>query len=277
NDGLEIMLTGRPVRGDFSWTPTITWAKNNNKILELSDDLELQQQTIMTSGAASIVAVKGGTTGDIWGAGLVRNEEGKVIYNANTGHSLRSEQKYIGNAYPSWKAGFHNEFRYKNISLNALVDGNDSGIINAQTSHTSTAQGKPKLTSKGRGEGFIIRDGVVQNEDGTYSPNTKQVPVQSYYSDYYRRANIETNSLDASYLKLREVRIDYTFPQSIAERTKLSQLSVGLYGRDLLLISNFPIFDPETASLNGATIMPGVEMGQLPTPRTFGFNLNLSL
>lgn len=277
NDGLEIMLTGRPVRGDFSWTPTITWAKNNNKILELSDDLELQQQTIMTSGTASIVAVKGGTTGDIWGAGLVRNEEGKVIYNANTGHSLRSEQKYIGNAYPSWKAGFHNEFRYKNISLNALVDGQYGGIIYSQTHHKMTEQGKLKHTLKGRDEGFIIGDGVVQNEDGTYSPNTKQVPVQSYYSDYYRRANIETNSLDASYLKLREVRIDYTFPQSIAERMKLSQLSVGLYGRDLLLISNFPIFDPETASLNGATIMPGVEMGQLPTPRTFGFNLNLSL
>src|SRR5690606_9954097 len=34
NNGVEIMLTGRPIRGDFSWTPTITWAKNNNKILE---------------------------------------------------------------------------------------------------------------------------------------------------------------------------------------------------------------------------------------------------
>jgi TonB-linked SusC/RagA family outer membrane protein len=277
NDGIEIMLTGRPVRGNFSWSPTVTWAKNNNKILELSKDIELQQQIIMTSGTASIIAVKGGTTGDIWGAGLVRNVEGQVIFDASTGHSVRSEQKYIGNAYPAWRGGFHNEFRYKNIALNVLVDGQYGGIIYSQTHHKMTEQGKLKHTLKGRDEGYIIGDGVVQNADGTYSPNTKQVATQSYYADYYRRANIETNSLDASYLKLREVRLEYTFPRDITERMKLSQLSLALYGRDLLLISKFPIFDPETASLNGATIMPGVEMGQLPTPRTFGFNLNLTL
>lgn len=277
NEGIEIMLTGRPFRGDFSWTPTITWAKNDNRILELSSDVELEQQVIMTSGTASIIAVKGGTTGDIWGAGLVRNEEGQVVFDANTGHSVRSEQKYIGNAYPAWRGGFHNEFRYKNFMLNALVDGQYGGIIYSQTHHKMSEQGKLKHTLKGRDEGYIIGDGVVQNPDGSYSPNTTQVPVNSFYSDYYRRANIETNSLDASYLKLRELRLEYAFPQHIAQRMKLSRLAVALYGRDLLLISKFPIFDPETASLNGATIMPGVEMGQLPTPRTFGFNLNLTL
>lgn len=277
NDGVEIMLTGHPVRGDFSWTPTITWAKNNNKILELSDEIDAQQQIIMTSGTASIVAVEGGTTGDIWGAGLVRNEDGQVIFDASSGHSLRSEQKYIGNAYPAWRGGFHNEFRYKNFMLSALVDGQYGGIVYSQTHHKMSEQGKLKHTLPGRDEGYIIGDGVVQNADGSYSPNTTQVPVQSYYGDYYRRANIETNSLDASYLKLREVRFEYTFPREITERMRLSRLSVALYGRDLLLVSKFPIFDPETAALNGATIMPGVEMGQLPTPRTFGFNLNLTL
>ena len=38
-----------------------------------------------------------------------------------------------------------------------------------------------------------------------------------------------------------------------------------------------PMFDPETAALNGSTILPGVEMGQLPTPRTWGANLTLKL
>jgi hypothetical protein len=161
--------------------------------------------------------------------------------------------------------------------LSVLVDGQYGGIIYSQTHHKMSEQGKLKHTLPGRDEGYIIGDGVVQNADGSYSPNTKQVPVQSYYADYYRRANIETNSLDASYLKLRELRFEYTLPREITERMRLSGLSVALYGRDLLLFSKFPIFDPETAALNGATIMPGVEMGQLPTPRTFGFNLNLTL
>ena len=277
NEGIELMLTGRPFRGNFKWTPTVTWSKNYNKILELSKDIELAQQTIMTSGSASIIAVKGGTTGDIWGAGLVRNEDGQVIFNANTGHALRSPVKYIGNAYPSWRGGFQNEFNYKNLTLNILVDGQYGGIIYSQTHHKMTEQGKLRHTLKGRDEGYIIGDGVVENTDGSFSPNTKQVAVQSYYSDYYRRANVETNSLDASYLKLREVRFQYAFPTTLASKMKLSQLSLALYGRDLFMISKFPIFDPETASLNGAEIMPGVEMGQLPSMRTFGFSLNVTL
>src|SRR5690606_18940995 len=172
--------------------------------------------------------------------------------------------------------GFHNEFRYKNYMLSALVDGQYGGIVYSQTHHKMSEQGKLLHTLKGRDEGYVIGEGVVENADGSYSPNTTKVAVNSYYSDYYRRANIETNSLDASYLKLREVRLQYTFPREVTERLRLNGLSVALYGRDLLLISKFPIFDPETAALNGSSIMPGVEMGQLPTPRTFGFNLNLT-
>jgi hypothetical protein len=58
---------------------------------------------------------------------------------------------------------------------------------------------------------------------------------------------------------------------------KVSNASVAVYGRDLAVISDFPIFDPETASLNGSTVVPGVEMGQMPTPRTWGLNLRLQL
>jgi hypothetical protein len=41
------------------------------------------------------------------------------------------------------------------------------------------------------------------------------------------------------------------------------------------MITDFPVFDPETASLNGDTILPGAEIGQLPSTRTIGINLNL--
>ena len=58
-------------------------------------------------------------------------------------------------------------------------------------------------------------------------------------------------------------------------KLKIQQASIGLYGRDLAMITDFPIFDPETASLNGDTILPGAEIGQLPSTRTIGVNLNI--
>lgn len=128
----------------------------------------------------------------------------------------------------------------------------------------------------GRKEGYIIGEGVVDNGDGTYSPNTTQVSPAQYYRRYYRRANVESNSFDASYLKLREMRLEYNLPRSLLSKLKaLNGASIALYGRDLAMVTGFPMFDPETAALNGSTILPGVEIGQMPTPRTYGMNVTL--
>lgn len=277
NRGIEVLLSGSPVfTENFTWNSTVTWARNENKILTLSDDLESAQQIIATSGTASIIATEGGTTGDIWGFGLVRNETGEVVFDANTGLALRpSDIQKIGNAYPLWRGGFQNEFSYKNLRLSVLLDGQYGGIVYSQTHHKMSEQGKLGHTLHGRETGTVIGEGVVRNSDGSYSPNTTPVAINTWYGDYYRRANIETNSFDASYLKLREVRFEYNIPRKVIDRWGLIGASVALFGRDLAMISDFPIFDPETASLNGATIIPGVEMGQMPTPRTWGMNLSV--
>lgn len=281
NRGVEVMLSGKPFASqNFTWTSTLTWSKNQNRILELSKDALNAQQVIAQSGAgaASIVATVGGTTGDLWGYGLVRNKNGDVIFDQKTGLALRpDDMRKIGNAYADWRGGFQNEFRYKDFTVSVLIDGQYGGIVYSQTHHKMTEQGKLQHTLAGREEGGVIGKGVVQNVDGSFSPNTTRVPVNTWYGDYYRRANVETNSFDASYLKLREARIEYRLPKSLIKRLNISGATVALYGRDLAMISKFPVFDPETAALNGASIMPGVEMGQLPSTRTFGLNLRLQL
>lgn len=280
NKGWELSLTASPVRNtDFQWNSTVTWAKNYNKILELTEGVESPQQIIASSGsgAAEIIATVGGSTGDLWGYGLVRNEQGQVIYDAGTGLPIRPQDKVkIGNAFADWRGGFHNEFRYKNVSISALIDGQYGGIVYSQTHHKMTEQGKLKHTLRGRETGKIVGDGVVQLTDGSFAPNTKEVNINTYYGDYYRRANVETNSFDASYLKLREVRLEFAFPHTLVTKWGMNSASIAFFGRDLFMITDFPMYDPETAALNGASIMPGVEMGQMPSTKTFGMNLKVN-
>ncbi|GGG14556.1 SusC/RagA family TonB-linked outer membrane protein [Pontibacter amylolyticus] len=278
NQGIELALNATPVDlGDLKWKSTVTWSRNRNKVLELAEGLT-DQQVIGVGGNASIIAKVGGTSGDIYGFGFLRAPDGQIIYNSNGLPARPTEIQYFGNAYADWKGGFLNEVTYKNFRFNVLLDGQYGGLIYSQTHHKMSEQGKLEHTLRGREDGFIVGDGVVQNGDGTFSPNTKQVSLPDYYADYYRRANVESNSFDASYLKLREVRLEYTLPKQFLSRTKVLQgASLALYGRDLAMITKFPIFDPETAALNGSTILPGVEMGQLPTPRTWGMNLTLKL
>lgn len=279
NQGVELFLSGIPIKNEyFTWTSTATWAKNNNKIISLSENIGSEEQIIATSGTATLLAKEGGSTGDIWGFGLVRNEAGQVIFDKETGLALRpTDITKIGNAYADWRAGWINEFKYKSWRVSATLDGQYGGIVYSQSHHKMTEQGKLKHTLLGRETGTVVGEGVVLNADGTYSPNTTPVAINTWYADFYRRANIETNSLDASYIKLRELRVEFNLPRSITTKLKVSNASIALYGRDLAMLSDFPIFDPETASLNGATVVPGVEMGQMPTPRTWGVNLRLQL
>ncbi|MBD2716498.1 SusC/RagA family TonB-linked outer membrane protein [Hymenobacter sp. BT646] len=276
NRGVEVVLNARPIDNNaFKWKTTGTWARNRNKVLSLAEGLT-DQQVIGTGGTATILATVGGTTGDIYGFGFDYSPDGQIIYNKDGLPVQPAAIKYIGRAYADWKGGLLNEFSYKNFRVSVLFDGQYGGIVYSQTHHKMSEQGKLKSTLPGREEGFIIGDGVVRNADGTFSPNTTKVIPAAYYAEYYRRANIESNSFDASYIKLREARLEFNLPTALLARTKaLTGATIGLYGRDLAMWTKFPMFDPETAALNGGTILPGVEIGQLPSTRTMGVNLTL--
>lgn len=275
NQGIEVVLNATPVKTkNFSWNTILTWSKNQNRVLELAEGMD-GKQDIGYGGNATIQARVGGTTGDIYGFGFMRSPDGQVIYNSNGLPARPAEIQYIGTAYADWKGGIRNEFTYKAFRFSFLFDGQLGGTIYSQTHHKMSEQGKLKHTLRGREENFIIGEGVIENPDKSYSPNTRKVLPVDFYADYYRRANVESNSFDASFIKLREARLEYTLPKRVLGKTLFKQVTVALYGRDLLMITSFPIFDPETAALNGSTILPGVEMGQLPSSRTFGANITI--
>lgn len=299
NRGYEIELTTTPVQNrNFRWNSTITWSKNENRILSLAEGAD-ENQLIGNIGDVSIIGKVGGTTGDLWGYKLVRNDQGKVVIDANGLPERGAEIEYVGSVYPAWKAGWYNEFTYKGFKLSILIDGQKGGQIYSQSHHKMSEQGKLAHTLNGRLPGtpyymaandpriaaakltpldgvYMIAPGVIRNTDGSFSPNKKVVTIESYYKEYYRMANVETNTFDASYLKLREVRFEYSLPKKMLSKTFLTKASFALYGRNLLCLSDFPLFDPESVALNGSTITPGIETGSLPTSRSFGLNVNLS-
>jgi len=301
NRGYELTVNGTPlIAKNFKWNMGLTWSKNENQILELAKGMD-ENQLLSSIGSVSIIGSVGGTTGDLWGYKLVRNPKGEVIIASNGLPVQAPVIEYVGSAYPSWKAGMSNEFQYKNFRLSIQFDGQFGGIVYSQAHHKMTQQGKLGFTLNGRLPGtefyiekddpriladaalskknlggyYMVAPGVVDAGNGTYAPNSKLVTVEAYYSEKYRINNVETNSFDASYLKLREVRFEYSLPKSVLAKTPFEKASLAVYGRNLMMITSFPMFDPEAAALNGGTITPGVETGQLPTTRTVGLNLTL--
>ena len=279
NRGIELQLDGTPVKTkNFTWNSTFTWAKNYNKVLSLAAGLTDGQTIAYTGGTnCALIAKVGGSIGDIYGYKLKRAPDGQVVW--KDGITARTtEFEYVGNAYPAWKAGFSNEFSYKNFRVSILFDGQWGGIVYSQTHHKMTEHGTLKHTLKYReNPNFeVVGEGVMLDERGQYVPNNVPISVSKYYADYWRRANVETNSFDASFLKLREARIEYTIPSAGLNKIGIERMTLALYGRNLAMwTKDFPVYDPEVATLNNGTIVPGSEMGQLPSTRTMGFNLTL--
>ncbi|RXG31897.1 SusC/RagA family TonB-linked outer membrane protein [Leeuwenhoekiella marinoflava] len=277
NRGVELTLTGKIIEAPkFKWSSTLTFSRNWNKVMELADGIDGQQE-IGSGGNATLLAKVGGTTTAIYGYGFVRSPEGEIVYDNGGLPAYPDEIQYIGDASPDWKAGLYNSFKLGPVTLNVMLDGQYGGIIYSQSHHKLTQQGKLRSTFMGREEGVIVGDGVVLNDDGTYSPNTTEAITPDWYNRYYRRANVESNSFDASFLKLREVSLQYAFPKRLLGNSGITALNVSVFGRNLATVSDFPIYDPETAALNGDTILPGIEMGQMPSPATYGFNLKVNL
>jgi hypothetical protein len=139
------------------------------------------------------------------------------------------------------------------------------------------AGGKLKATIPGREEGGILGIGVKDDGTGKYVPNDVVVQaVSTYYAAHYDRANTEANIFDASYIKLRETRLDYTIKLKALDRIGIRGLTAGVYGRNLFVISNWPAFDPENSTLDNGLIIQGFEVGQLPGTRTMGANIKVS-
>ena len=304
NKGAELVVKGTPIKTkSWEWNTTLSWSLNRNKIESLAENAD-ERQIIgsYVSGNVYLIGTVGGTTGDLWGYKLKRNPEGQVII-ASTGLPDRpSEIEYVGCALPKWKGAFNTSLRYKNLKLSMQWDGQVGGITYSQSHHKMCEQGHIDETLNGRLPGtdlylditdpnilslfeqqkitpvegvYTIAPGVVDNGDGTYTPNTKIVTLEAYYKEYYRIGNVETNSFKNSYLKLRELRLDYTLPKKWLAKTFIESATVGLYGRNLLCITNYPMFDPETASLDGNSFVTGVEVGTLPTARSYGLNVKI--
>lgn len=299
NYGAEAVFSVTPIQQlnrRFSWDVNVNFGVNRSEVKELAEGIE-NFIIGFGPGGNTVEARVGGRMGDLYGRVFKRVEDpgsafdGEIIYDANGLPMITEDVRKIGNYNPDWMAGVHNSFRLGDFSLDVLFDYRKGGRIYSYTLATGSEGGILEHTLPGR-PGFggiqytdsqgntredgIIGEGVQQNADGTFSQNDIVVDVRSFYTNYYRRNNIESNSFDATYLKLREVKLGYRIPRKFfGANTAVRNIKISAVARNLALWTDVPNIDPESFAMNGGTLVPGFEVTQLPSTRSFGFNVNL--
>lgn len=282
NYGFEAIANFVPVLTDnFKWSSTFNFATNKSEVTDLGDDIQF---TLTESNGAFIQAREGGSISAIYGRGFQRVEDenseyfGQMIIN-NQGIPERTDDLvYQGDYAPDFTLGMQNTFKYKNIDLGFLIDTRQGGIVVSRTKTIGSTSGQLQETLVGRETG-IVAEGVVNTgtaESPVYAPNTVNVDARTFNNRYYERDNVEAAKYDASYTKLREVSLGYSFPQKMIQQLPISNARISVTGRNLILWTDNPHFDPETVGVSGGTLQPGIENMSYPSSRSFTFNLQVN-
>ncbi len=278
NKGIEVMFKFSPVKmKDFEWNVSLTGASNQNTVIELYQDVSYYRLT-NAPFKVEVGAFKGEKYGVIMGTDYVYDANGNKVVGANGLYTSTSGNVPLGSAYPKLTGGMLNTFRYKNLDLSILFDGQTGGkyfstsyMWGMYSGMLAETAGLNELGNELRSDpaagGGVLVTGV--HADGT--PNTTRVDAETWAGSMYSGPAAQ-NVFKSDFIKLREITIGYTIP---LKKSKINSLKVSAYGRNLALWGpDTKHFDPESATTSSGNIQ-GIEGGALPSVATFGFNIGI--
>ena len=299
NQGVELATTFVPVKtkSGFSWSIGFNFAKNYNIVKDLYKDPSGNTVNSLTLsndgfGVMSIEAIPGKAYGQIVTTDFVYDKNGNKIVDQTGNYVKTSTTKPIGSILPDFTGGISTTLSYKGLSLYVLVDYSKGGKIFSMTNMWGAYDGTLAITAANsiRVNGLVV-PGVVEAVDGSGNPildannnptssgvkNTKNISALAYYQNGSGQSFSgpgSTNVYDATFVKLREIKLLYTLPAKLFEKTPIRSISLGIVGRNLAILKkDIPNIDPETANTSGN--VQGIEGGVKPTERSIGFNVNV--
>ncbi len=277
NKGIELLIKGEIMRtDDFAWNASINYSKNTSEVVATNDsggNIAIGNPRDLETGI-NVTHIVGEQWGALYGNSYERDSQGRIVHIMQGGTPVPKigGKKILGFGVAPESIGLGSTFRYKDFNASILVEGKMGGSFYSGTNNWYKVYGlhKDTVPAGGREAGFTP-DGVM--EDGTVI--TTSIP-HSKIEDYWAQTlNIgEENIYSSDYMRLRQLSIGYNLPSDMLEGSFITNATVSLIGRNLLLLSNSSDnIDPESSYSAGNAV--GLERAGMPVPRTIGLNINL--
>ncbi len=335
NRGIEIAVDANVVTTkNFSWNTALNYAVNRNKIVDLYEG-RTEYNLGANIGEISTWAVVGKSYGIL--RSTIHSEpfqavdaDGKPIDDPKNGLPIltwRSDSRTafparsnrwqdVGDINAKFRGGWDNTFRYKNLSLNVLLDakiggdfvllsyryGTHTGVFPNTLPGRDAQNGGIQWTSQYANDGGTYDDGIIPS--GVFAPGqivetpdggTADVGGMTYQEAYdrglvepshlpqyyYRYGSSSTGVSDFwifknSWVSLRQVALSYNFSSKFYEKIKLNGLSASIVGRNLVYLYNSLPYNFNPESNNSNNTAYSGEEGFLPMMRTFVFTIRAS-
>lgn len=260
NKGIELSIRSENIRGKrFGWNTMLNLAYNKNKITRLSNNVNITTGNAVITNNAYGGYFEGHEAYAIFAydyAGLdasgdpqIRLSDGKITKDLNV--AKPEDMLFMGTYQPKWSGGFSNTFRYNGFSLTANIIANLGHVmrkdVNTLYNGNRLAPGAGSLTSGNTHADFDNRWKQPGDEAFTDIPRwigNVNTSTTTRYVNYYIYAN--TNVLDASFMKLRDVTLAYALPRNIVRKIRAQQVALNIQMSNIMLWkANKYNIDPE--------------------------------
>lgn len=262
---------------DIQWTANVNFSLNRGRLRSLPEDMTEIQGT--QYGDIFPSAYLGASTTALSGKDYLRTDDGQIICDEN-GYPMINPAKgnLIGNREPDFLLGIGSTFTWKDLSVSFLFDGRKGGDVANITGRGLLSNGQAYILENYRNREAIF-NGVVQQADGTYVPNTTPIILDQQTINNYIY-NVSSNFIeDGSYIRLSHLTVAYDFGRlmkKLGSHNPVKGLKCSLTGRNLFLLTKYTGSDPQvmpSASYGMGSM--GIDNYSVPSLRSFNFNVNV--
>lgn len=267
NKGVEVQASVVPIRtaNGSDWRIDGHIAKNANSVDDLGGVSAVQLGPVVDG--INLQARTGSALGALVGTDYKRNGSGAMLLQNGVPIS-DGQQHVLGTMAPSWTGGVSSSVHVGHVDASVLVDARMGGSIFSTTNFAGITSGTFAETANRPDSGQVFA-GI---DAATGQANAVRATTQAYYRAL---APIQAAWVyDASFVKLRDVRVSFSWPLRGFAPLAAQSIRVSFIGRNLAMWSKAPNIDPETAL--STTSFQGIELGQLPTVKSYGLQISLT-
>jgi len=277
NSGFEFNVTSRNLTGAFSWTTSLNFATLNNEVINLGELPRILQGSVRFLNDFALLE-PGVPMNSYYGyeyAGVFQSQSdiensptqanayvgGRKFRDINEDGAITPEDRTVlGNPFPDFTLGFNNIFSFKGFQLELFFEGR-FGYELANVTNIDSENPIDDLRNRQR---YVL-------DRWTPTNNTSDTP--SFISpsrpfDFNSRV-IE----DASFLRLRNFRLAYSFPG--LQNKRVSGLTIYLAGQNLFTITDYRGYNPDINVLGSSNTV--IDYTAYPLARTYSFGVNVKL
>lgn len=274
---------------NINWNLSSNFSMYHNEVVSLEKGIKRLQVGSKNFPNIGVYAYAGYEFPVIFGTPYLRDNDGNIVVdsrqensdgssNPTYGMPLAGAQDVLATVAPDFQFGITNNLTYKQLTLSFLIDIQKGGnmysgmnaLLNAYGMSTETLDRDEDIVLDAV-KGYLDDDGnlVVEGE------NDIAIKKQKIYWDNVLWNITESAVYETSYIRLRNVNLSVALPEKMLSKVNIRSASIYISGRNLLLITDYPNFDPEASTSTG-NASGGFEYVALPNAKSIGAGLKIS-